>query len=319
MITQSLSASYLKLAQNNFAAAYRITLYAARLETIGHHLLCTNLTHPCSEMIYGLKIQQSLSDQPGTQLMTANASKPSRSTIDQAEVDRFSAMAAEWWSPTGKFRPLHKFNPVRLTYIKEKICARFDRDIKAHNALEGLRVLDIGCGGGLLSEPIARMGASVIGADASKVNIEVAKIHAAQSGVEVDYRATTAEDLALTGEKFDVVLNMEVVEHVSDVDLFMSECCRMVKPGGLMFVATINRTMKAQALAIFMAENVLRWLPKGTHTYDKLVKPAELEDPINNAGMRVIDQTGVFYNPILDRWNFSRDMDVNYMILAERP
>lgn len=250
--------------------------------------------------------------------MTANASKPTQSTIDQAEVDRFSAMAAEWWSPTGKFRPLHKFNPVRLTYIKEKICARFNRDINAHNALEGLRVLDIGCGGGLLSEPLARMGASVIGADASEVNIEVAKIHAAQSGVDVDYRATTAEDLASSGEKFDVVLNMEVVEHVSDVNLFISECCRMVKPGGLMFVATINRTMKAQALAIFMAENVLRWLPKGTHTYDKLVKPSELKTPINDAGMRVIDQTGVFYNPILDRWNFSRDMDVNYMILAER-
>lgn len=240
------------------------------------------------------------------------------STIDQAEVDRFSAMAEEWWSPTGKFRPLHKFNPVRIAYIKEKICARFDRDINARNALAGLHVLDIGCGGGLLCEPLARMGATIVGADASEVNIEVAKIHAAQSGVEVDYRATTAEDLAAAGETFDVVLNMEVVEHVSDVDLFMSECCKMVRPGGLMFVATINRTMKAQALAIFMAENVLRWLPKGTHTYEKLVRPSELEDPINRAGMQVIDKTGVFYNPVLDRWNYSRDMDVNYMILAER-
>ncbi len=250
--------------------------------------------------------------------MTAPAPNSAQSTIDQAEVDRFSAMAAEWWSPTGKFRPLHKFNPVRLAYIKEKICARFDRDIKAHNALEGLRVLDIGCGGGLLCEPLARMGATIIGADASEVNIEVAKIHAEQSGLEIDYRATTAEDLAAAGENFDVVLNMEVVEHVSDVNLFMSECCRMVRPNGLMFVATINRTMKAQALAIFMAENVLRWLPKGTHSYDKLVKPSELEDPINRAGMQVVDKTGVFYNPLLDRWNYSRDMDVNYMILAER-
>jgi 2-polyprenyl-6-hydroxyphenyl methylase/3-demethylubiquinone-9 3-methyltransferase len=179
-------------------------------------------------------------------------------------------------------------------------------------------VLDIGCGGGLLSEPMARMGADVTGADASKVNVEVAKIHAEQSGVEVDYRATTAEALAGAGENFDVVLNMEVVEHVSDVNLFMGKCCEMVRPGGLMFVATINRTFKAQALAIFMAENVLRWLPKGTHTYEKLVKPGELEQPIIASGMRVIDQTGVFFNPLLDRWNYSKDMDVNYMMLAER-
>ncbi len=242
-----------------------------------------------------------------------------QTTIDQSEVDRFSAMAAEWWSPTGKFRPLHKFNPVRLAYIREKICARFDRDPNAHDALKGLRVLDIGCGGGLLSEPMARMGANVTGADASKVNIEVAKIHASQSGVDVDYRATTAEDLAKAGETFDVVLNMEVVEHVADVNLFMGKCCEMVRPGGLMFIATINRTFKAQALAIFMAENVLRWLPKGTHTYEKLITPSELEQPIIASGMQIIDQTGIFFNPLSDRWNYSKDMDVNYMMLAERP
>lgn len=239
-------------------------------------------------------------------------------TIDQSEVDRFSAMAAEWWDPTGKFKPLHKFNPVRLTYIREQICQRFDRDPKTPNALKGLRVLDIGCGGGLLCEPMSRMGAEVIGADASDVNIEVAKIHAEQSGVEVDYRATTAEDLAASGEKFDVVLNMEVVEHVADVDLFVTACCDMVKPNGLMFVATINRTPKARALAIFMAEEVLRWLPKGTHTYEKLVRPEEIEAPVNASGMEVIDRTGVFYNPLTDRWNKSRDMDVNYMLLASR-
>lgn len=239
-------------------------------------------------------------------------------TIDQSEVDRFSAMAAEWWDPTGKFKPLHKFNPVRLTYIREQICQRFDRDPKTPNALKGLRVLDIGCGGGLLCEPMSRMGAEVIGADASDVNIEVAKIHADQSGVEVDYRATTAEDLAASGEKFDVVLNMEVVEHVADVDLFVTACCDMVKPNGLMFVATINRTPKARALAIFMAEEVLRWLPKGTHTYEKLVRPEEIEAPVNASGMEVIDRTGVFYNPLTDRWNKSRDMDVNYMLLASR-
>ena len=240
-------------------------------------------------------------------------------TIDQAEVDRFSAMAAEWWDPTGKFKPLHKFNPVRLTYIREKVCERFDRDFKAPNALKGLRVLDIGCGGGLLSEPMAKMGAEVVGADASEFNIEVAKVHAKQSGLSIDYRATTAEDLAAAGETFDVVLNMEVVEHVADVNLFMTACANMVRPNGFMFVATINRTMKAKALAIFMAENVLKWLPKGTHQYEKLVTPEEIEAPLNAAGMNVIDQTGVFYNPLLDSWNKSRDMDVNYMVLAERP
>lgn len=240
-------------------------------------------------------------------------------TIDQAEVDRFSAMAAEWWNPKGKFRPLHKFNPVRLTHIKEQVCARFGRDINDPKAFKGLRFLDIGCGGGLLCEPMARMGAEIVGADASEVNIEVAKIHAAQSGLEIDYRAQTAEALEAEGEKFDVILNMEVVEHVADVDLFIRTCARMVKPGGLMFIATINRTPKARALAIFMAENVLRWLPKGTHQYEKLVKPEEIENPLSAEGMSVIDRTGVFYNPLQDRWNKSRDMDVNYMLLAERP
>ena len=241
------------------------------------------------------------------------------STIDQSEIDHFSSLAKEWWDPNGKFKPLHKFNPVRLTYIREKLCEHFDRDPKAPNTLSGLRVLDIGCGGGLLSEPMARMGADVVGADAGATNIEIAKLHAEQSDLNIDYRATTAEDLAAADEKFDVVLNMEVVEHVADVDLFMTACAQMVKPGGVMFVATINRTRKAQALAIFMAERVLRWLPKGTHQYEKLVKPQELEAPLSQAGMEVIDQLGVFYNPISDSWNRSRDMDVNYMILARRP
>jgi len=252
--------------------------------------------------------------------MTKSASPTSDySTIDQAEVDRFSAMATEWWDPKGKFRPLHKFNPVRLTYIKEQVCARFDRDVSDPKAFTGLRFLDIGCGGGLLCEPMARLGADVVGADASETNIEIARIHAAQSGLAIDYRAQTAEALEAQGETFDVILNMEVVEHVSDVDLFMRSCARMVKPGGLMFVATINRTQKAKALAIFMAENVLRWLPKGTHQYEKLVKPEEIENPLAVEGMSITDRTGVFYNPLQDRWNKSRDMDVNYMVLAERP
>lgn len=239
-------------------------------------------------------------------------------TIDEIEVERFSAMADAWWDPTGKFRPLHKFNPVRLTYIRQNVCAAFNLEMNGPQPFKGLRILDIGCGGGLLSEPMARMGAQVIGADASETNIEVAKIHAERSGLDIDYRATTAEALEAAGEKFDVVLNMEVVEHVSDVPLFIGACSRMVKPGGLMFVATINRTFKANALAIFMAENVLRWLPKGTHSYEKLVKPEELSTPMAQYGLNVIDTTGVFYNPIQDRWNLSRDMDVNYMVLAQR-
>ncbi|MEZ5871137.1 MAG: bifunctional 2-polyprenyl-6-hydroxyphenol methylase/3-demethylubiquinol 3-O-methyltransferase UbiG [Nitratireductor sp.] len=244
---------------------------------------------------------------------------PDNTTIDQSEVDRFSAMAAEWWNPTGKFRPLHKFNPVRLEYLKRQVCQNFDRDPNDPKAFSGLRILDIGCGGGLLSEPMARLGASVTGADASPTNIEIASLHARQSGLDIDYRATTSEELERQGEKFDVVLNMEVVEHVSDVGLFISSCSAMVKPGGLMFIATINRTMKAWALAIVAAENVLRWLPKGTHQYERLVRPDELETPLSASGLHVIDRSGVFYNPLQDRWNLSRDMDVNYMILARRP
>jgi len=249
--------------------------------------------------------------------MNATSQKPA-TTIDQSEIDRFSAMADQWWDPTGKFRPLHKFNPVRLEYIRKNICVRFDRDPNDRRALEGLRILDIGCGGGLLCEPMARMGATVIGADASATNIEVAKIHAEQSGLEIDYRPVTAESLEQAGERFDVILNMEVVEHVADVDLFMTTCARMVKSGGLMFVATINRTLKARALAIFMAENVLRWLPKGTHQFEKLVTPAELESPLSAEKLSIIDRTGVFYHPLTDSWKLSRDMDVNYMITAER-
>ena len=242
-----------------------------------------------------------------------------QTTIDQDEVERFSAMAAEWWNPNGKFRPLHKFNPVRLTYIRDHVAGHFGRDPKSDKPLQGLRLLDIGCGGGLLSEPMARMGAEVLGADASRTNVEVASIHAAQSGVDVRYEAITSEELAARVERFDIVLNMEVVEHVADVDLFLTSCAEMVKPGGLMFVATINRIMKAMALAIIGAEYVLRWLPRGTHQYEKLVRPEEIERPLSNSGMNVIDRTGVFYNPLQDQWNLSRDMDVNYMMLMERP
>lgn len=244
--------------------------------------------------------------------------EPRRSTIDAHEVEHFSALAAEWWDPNGKFRPLHKFNPVRLAYIRDQVAARFGRDPRAARPFEGLRFLDIGCGGGLLCEPMARLGADVVGADASEVNIEVAKLHAAEGKVAVDYRATTAEALAEAGETFDVVLNMEVVEHVPDVPYFIATCAGMVRSGGVMFVATINRTLKALGLAIIGAEYVLRWLPRGTHHFGKLVRPEELERALAAAGMRVADRTGVVYSPLADRWQRSRDMDVNYMVLAER-
>ena len=240
------------------------------------------------------------------------------STIDQEDVDRFSSMAAEWWDPKGKFKPLHKFNPVRLRYIREMVSEQFELDPKADLPFKGLRFLDIGCGGGLLCEPMARLGATVIGADASERNIEVAKIHAEQSGLDIDYRASTAEDLQADGEKFDVILNMEVVEHVADVDLFLKSCADMVKPGGIMFIATINRTAKARALAIFMAENVLRWLPKGTHEYEKLVMPSEIDAALLGTGVSVIAKSGVFYNPLADEWRLSRDMDVNYLVVTKR-
>jgi len=242
-----------------------------------------------------------------------------RTTIDTGEVERFSAMAAEWWNPNGKFRPLHKFNPVRLAYIRDHVAAHFGRDPRAAKPFEGLRILDIGCGGGLLCEPMARLGAAVVGADASETNIEVAKLHAAESGVKIDYRAQTAESLADAGEKFDVILNMEVVEHVADVDFFIAKCGEMLKPGGIMFVATINRTLKALGLAIIGAEYVLRWLPRGTHQFGKLVRPEELEKALGAAGMSVADRTGVVYNPLADRWQRSKDIDVNYMVLAVKP
>jgi 2-polyprenyl-6-hydroxyphenyl methylase/3-demethylubiquinone-9 3-methyltransferase len=241
-----------------------------------------------------------------------------RTTIDTDEVERFSRLAAEWWNPNGKFRPLHKFNPIRLAYIRDQIAARFGRDPRAPRPFEGLRILDIGCGGGLLCEPMARLGAEVVGADASATNIEVAKLHGIESGLTIDYRATTAEALADEGEQFDVILNMEVVEHVSDVDLFVAKCGQMVKPGGLMFVATINRTLKALGLAIIGAEYVLRWLPRGTHQFGKLVRPEELERALSAAGLTIVDRSGVVYNPLADRWQRSKDMDVNYMVLAER-
>jgi len=238
------------------------------------------------------------------------------STVDEAEVERFSRHAADWWDARGPMAALHKFNPVRIAYIRDQAAACFGRDPKKLDCLRGLRMLDIGCGGGILSEPLARLGAHMVGADPAEENIEAARDHAEESGVAVDYRAVTAEDLAEAGERFDVVLAMEVVEHVTDVELFVATCASMVKPGGLLIAATLNRTLKSFALAIVGAEYVLRWVPRGTHRWDKFVTPHELERAIENCGLRVIGERGVIYNPFADRWQLSSDMDVNYMLAA---
>lgn len=241
-----------------------------------------------------------------------------QTTVDQSEIDHFSRIAKEWWDPQGKFRPLHQFNPTRLAYIREKICLEFNRDPVSLTPFDNLKILDIGCGGGLLCEPMARLGAIVVGVDAAQTNIEVAKIHAAQNNLSIDYRTTTAEALANEGEKFDIILNMEVVEHVADVNLFINATAKMLKPQGLMFVATLNRTWKAWGLAIIGAEYILRWLPKGTHDYKKFLKPRELKNFLSKNALTVIDEIGITYNPLNDSWNRSKDMDVNYLILAKR-
>ena len=245
--------------------------------------------------------------------------KASVSSVDAAEVERFSRHAADWWDPRGPMAALHKFNPVRLAYIRDQAAARFERDPKKLDCLKDLRMLDIGCGGGILSEPLARLGANMVGADPAEENIAAARAHAEQAGVAIDYRATTAEELGAAKERFDVVLAMEVVEHVTDMNAFVATCAAMVKPGGLMVAATLNRTLKSFALAIVGAEYVLRWLPRGTHQWDKFVTPVELETAIEDSGLRVTGERGVIYSPFADRWQLASDMDVNYMLVAQRP
>src|ERR1700710_2062544 len=237
-------------------------------------------------------------------------------SVDPAEIAKFSAMAAEWWDPNGKFAPLHKFNPVRLGFIRQEAAARFGRDGKSLRPFEGLSLLDIGCGGGLLSEPMARLGFAVTGADASDKNIGTAKSHAAQSGLVIDYRASSAEDLV--GESFDVVMNMEVVEHVADVSAYLAACTALVKPGGLTFVATLNKTLKSLALAKIGAEYVLGWLPRGTHDWNRFIPPAKLKAALQENGLTVLKTQGVSFNPLMWDWTLRSDVDVNYMVVARR-
>ncbi|MBE7636564.1 bifunctional 2-polyprenyl-6-hydroxyphenol methylase/3-demethylubiquinol 3-O-methyltransferase UbiG [Sneathiella sp. P13V-1] len=244
-------------------------------------------------------------------------------SVDPQEIANFAAMADEWWDETGKFKPLHKFNPIRIGYIRDQVIQHFNIKSGDNTTLlkpfKGLRLLDIGCGGGLLSEPMARLGAEVVSADASETNINVASLHAEKSGLKIDYRHTTAEDLAEAGEQFDIILNMEVIEHVADLEGFANACCKMLKPGGIMFVATLNRTVKSYALAIVGAEYILRWLPRGTHNWKKFLKPSEVVHLVRRGGLTVEHMTGATYNPLNDKWSLSRDFDVNYMLCATRP
>ena len=239
-------------------------------------------------------------------------------TIDPQEVAKFSAIAAEWWDPTGKFAPLHKFNPVRLPFIRAEACTHFGRDPRGLRAFEGLSLLDIGCGGGLLSEPMARLGFAVTGADASEKNIGTARAHAAQSGLTIDYRATTAEALVAEERRFDVVLNMEVVEHVADVPAFLSACTNLVAPGGITVVATLNKTLKSLALAKIGAEYLLNWLPHGTHDWNRFIPPAELRAALEKTGLNILKTQGVSFDPLGWDWRLSQDVDINYMIVARR-
>mgnify|MGYP006275307481 FL=1 len=252
------------------------------------------------------------------QFQSENPPKAGNSTLNAAEVERFNRLAETWWDEKGPMRTLHKFNPVRLDYLRSHILSHFNRSGDQLTPFSGLSLLDIGCGGGLLCEPLARLGAEVTGIDPAQKNIGVARLHAAQSGLPVTYEEETVEALVEQGRQFDVVLAMEVVEHVADVDFFVKSCCQAVKPDGLLFLATLNRTLKAFALAIVGAEYVLGWLPRGTHQWDQFVTPDELENALAQERFVPIDETGVIYNPLRDRWQLSRDMDVNYMLAASR-
>ena len=232
-------------------------------------------------------------------------------SVNKKEIDKFSKMADEWWDPEGKFKPLHKFNPTRIKYIKENIINNFKLKNK-FKPLSGINILDIGCGGGLLSEPMSRMGANVTGIDASDKNIKIAKLHSKKSKLKINYLCSSPEKLKIT-KKFDVILNMEIVEHVEDIDFFLKSCSKLLKKNGLMFVATINKTLKSYIFAIVGAEYVLRWLPIGTHEWEKFVKPEDLKKNLMKYDLYLNKLDGMNFNIIKDEWSISRDLSVNYI------
>lgn len=245
---------------------------------------------------------------------------PGGGTLDPEEVERFSRLAAQWWDPTGKFRPLHQIGPPRLSFIRDHAVEHFQRDLRALKPLSGLTALDIGCGGGLIAEPLARMGAAVTGIDPAERNIAIAKGHAEPQGLQINYRAVRVEDLVARGETFDLVTCLEVIEHVPDVPAFIDQCARVVRPGGIIFFSTINRNLKAWALAIVGAEYVLRWLPKGTHQYERLVTPEEMTAACTAAGLTVPRLEGMTYNPLRDTWSrHPTDTGVNYLAVSTKP
>ena len=244
---------------------------------------------------------------------------PAHTTVDPAEVERFSRIAAEWWDANGKFAPLHRLNPVRLGFIRDHAAHHWQRDPLSEAPLSGLSLLDIGCGGGLLSEPMARLGAQVTGVDAASRNVSVAALHAKGQALAIDYRQGTAEALAASGAQFDIVLALEIVEHVADVDLFLASIGRLVKPGGLLFLSTLNRTAKAWALAIAGAEYLLGWLPRGTHDWRKFLKPSEVVNGLRRGGIEAQEIVGVVYSPLSRAWSLSKsDLDVNYILYGRK-
>ena len=233
------------------------------------------------------------------------------SSVNKIEIEKFSNMADEWWDPHGKFKPLHKFNPIRIKYIKENIIDQFKTKNKA-KPLSGINILDIGCGGGLLSEPMSRLGANITGIDASIKNIKIAKLHANRNGLKINYICSSPEKLKNT-KKFDVILNMEIVEHVEDISFFLKSCSKLLKKDGLMFVATINKTLKSYVFAIVGAEYVLRWLPIGTHEWEKFVKPEELEKILTKNNLSLKNFDGMHFNILKDEWSITKDLSVNYI------
>ena len=252
--------------------------------------------------------------------MSEHPEKLSRVSVDPREMESFARMAEDWWNPSGMFKPLHVMNGARIGLIKEKLCDHFHRDPDDEKPLKGLRILDIGCGGGLLCEPLTRLGAAMTGVDALEKNLKTAKTHAQQMNLDIDYRHGTIEQLVESGEKpFDAVLNMEVIEHVANPPEFMADCGKMVRAGGMMMCSTINRTFKAFAFAIVGAEYLLRWLPRGTHQYDKLVKPEEIRRWLIDAGLDPDPAIGMTLNPFSDRWSFSDDVSINYVTAAYKP